>query len=534
MSRSKKAIPIIDLFAGPGGLGEGFSSYDEGRFRIALSIEKDPVAHRTLRLRSFYRQFGRGEVPDEYYSVLRGELNDDVMFRLPKLRRWAEQAEEEAWCATLGRRRRSTIDKRIREALDGADSWVLIGGPPCQAYSLAGRSRNKGKEGYEPKKDRRHYLYREYLHVIAEHSPAVFVMENVKGMLSSSVDGKSIFQKILSDLQAPHRAVRGGTKKKNRHTYKIYSLVRPANSRPERPSRDTLDPHGYIVRCEQYGIPQARHRVILLGVRNDLDDGNPAVLVSLPDSLKPTVADVLGGMPKLRSGLSVDDSPDGWIETLKENLQKRWLVSGTAKLAGDSVKSCITRTLSHLKYPGMGRGAELLLCKSNFSHVKKSRLRKVLREWYLDGKIGGLLNSSTRGHIREDLSRYLYAACFAKTHDRSPKLSDFPADLKPSHENVDSGDFADRFRVQLKKRQSTTITSHISKDGHYYIHYDPNQCRSLTVREAARLQTFPDNYMFCGNRTQQYVQVGNAVPPLLAKQIAEIVSGVLKREVTRR
>ena len=157
------------------------------------------------------------------------------------------------------------------------------------------------------------------------------------------------------------------------------------------------------------------------------------------------------------------------------------------------------------------------------------------RKWFLDPRIEGVCNHTTRGHIVEDLYRYFYAACFAEVKDQSPKLKNFPADLLPAHKNAKraangSPLFVDRFRVQLRDKPATTVTSHISKDGHYYIHYDPTQCRSLTVREAARLQTFPDNYFFCGPRTSQYVQVGNAVPPLLARQIADIVHDVLKRK----
>ena len=146
----------------------------------------------------------------------------------------------------------------------------------------------------------------------------------------------------------------------------------------------------------------------------------------------------------------------------------------------------------------------------------------------------GVCNHVAKSHMPSDLARYVFAASFALHTGRSPKLDDFPRALLPDHANVSQSSgggtiFADRFRVQLANEPATTITSHLAKDGHYYIHPDPMQMRSLTVREAARAQTFPDNYFFCGPRTAQYQQVGNAVPPYLALQIAESLHRALEK-----
>lgn len=141
--------------------------------------------------------------------------------------------------------------------------------------------------------------------------------------------------------------------------------------------------------------------------------------------------------------------------------------------------------------------------------------------------------------MASDLARYLFSATFAHSRGYSPQLDVFPPKLLPDHLNVQFGNeseaipFKDRFRVQCSNEPARTVVAHIAKDGHYYIHYDPSQCRSLTVREAARLQTFPDNYFFAGNRTEQYTQIGNAVPPLLAHKLAKIVRSLLN-EMNRK
>jgi DNA (cytosine-5)-methyltransferase 1 len=526
---SQPRIPVLDLFAGPGGLAEGFSAFHQAgknSFKICLSIEKDRYAHSTLELRSFFRQFPRGHAPDEYYAYLRKEITRDELFN--RYSSEAEAAKNEAWCAELGSLAFSAeeVDIRIEKALGGSKNWVLIGGPPCQAYSTVGRSRNKGIEGYVPEEDPRHFLYREYLRIISRHWPSVFVMENVKGLLSAKVNGSNIFDHILEDLHDPNNAIEKseGSSLGRSHKYKIYSLAEPlvfppANDQPAFRSSD------YLLMSENYGIPQARHRVILLGVRDDLGDVLPGTLMRVPTPV--TAASVLDDLPKLRSGLSREaDNDQAWQEKVWEILES--VIFKSVVEVSKEVQEEVEVGLTHLHLTEeYGRGSEFIRC-----HAKCNYRPALHPEWYLDERLGGICNSCTKTHMGSDLHRYLFAASFAKIYNRSPSLPEFPVPLLPDHKNTHktkrSGNFADRFRVQLEARPSTTIMSHIAKDGHYYIHYDPAQCRSLTVREAARLQTFPDNYFFEGNKTQQYTQVGNAVPPLLAVQIAEIVYNLLR------
>ncbi|HWD88632.1 MAG TPA: DNA (cytosine-5-)-methyltransferase [Mucilaginibacter sp.] len=517
-----KPIPIIDLFAGPGGLGEGFTSVldEENKrvFKIALSIEKDDFAHKTLTLRSFVRQFEPQALPDEYYSFVRGEIRDvEELYKLYPEQ--AQAAKHEAWKVELGDRAQKitphrVIDKRIKETLQGNKDFVLIGGPPCQAYSLVGRSRRQQADGLD-ENDPRVYLYREYYRILAVHQPPVFIMENVKGLLSAKVNSESVFNQIIIDLKNPFEAykkLKGKEDLTYKPGYKIYSLVKLHDK--DIYGQDIFEPRDFIIKSEEYGIPQARHRVILLGIRDDLDI-TPQTLHRHRGTI--SVNDVIGDLPKLRSGISKGkDSKEDWQLLLTESIENKVWEGVEAK-----VLERIIKVITEIKSPDRGRGGLFVNGDSELAH---------LRDWYIDEKLNGFSNHETRSHIKEDLYRYLFVSCFAEVNRRSPKLSDFPKQLLPKHLNIDKGisenKFGDRFRVQLSQEPSKTVTSHISKDGHYYIHPDPAQCRSLTVREAARIQTFPDNYYFCGPRTEQYHQVGNAVPPFLASQIARIILNI--------
>lgn len=513
-------IPIIDLFAGPGGLGEGFSSLVDQRghriFKIALSIEMNPAARSTLRLRSFYRQFSKADVPDAYFEMMQGNISVEELFR--RFPKQAAASDHEAWRAELGKVGVAEVDGRIRNALDGAQNWVLIGGPPCQAYSLVGRSRviNVNREKYE--KDRRHFLYQEYLRILQVHRPPVFIMENVKGILSSKMKGSLIVEQILSDLETPLAEDKSQKASSATLRYRLYPLADYRES-------DTItvnehSPSDFIIRSERHGIPQARHRFIVLGVRTDVD-WTPG---KLHNSVKPvTVGQAIGDLPCLRSRLSHKgtakgaDNVEEWVHAVQQIRQ----ISLSRKNGFPPELRDEILLASRRLFKGTHGGAFV-------QPYKKPRWRN---DWFGNYRLRGVSNHESRRHRKDDLWRYLFAAAFASVYSKSPTLVDFPIDLLPDHKNIqalkdDSAQivFADRFRVQVKDRCSTTVTSHIAKDGHYFIHYDPTQCRSLTVREAARLQTFPDDYLFLGGKTEQYTQVGNAVPPLLANQLAEIVS----------
>ncbi len=204
-------IRVVDIFAGPGGLSEGLASVIDDRgqpaFDLRLSIEKEAHAFETLRLRTFFRQFAAG-APDDYYRCLRGEIAPtDLHDRHPSE---AREANSRTWHTELGSKGAPlrTVRNRIETATGGAGNWVLIGGPPCQAYSIAGRSRNRSKPGYDPNKDGRQRLYVEYLQILRDHWPAAFVMENVKGLLSATLENERIFHRILQDLRDPTTALK--------------------------------------------------------------------------------------------------------------------------------------------------------------------------------------------------------------------------------------------------------------------------------------------------------------------------------------
>lgn len=516
MKKRNSLIPAIDIFAGPGGLAEGFSKAD---FDIRLSVEMDGHAHETLRFRSFCRELIRNGQRQEllqFYSDLTGKNGFELEKLTKKHPRIWKQARAKALQATLGKTNPDEVSARIEKALGSkTDQWVLIGGPPCQAYSLVGRSKMKGT-GEKFENDHRHLLYREYLRIVAAHAPPIFVMENVKGLLSSKHKGSAIIDRIKDDLSKPREAIKVTPlrRKGNKVEYDLYPLWKP-----ERAPKNAKEANkAHIVNSESQGIPQARHRLFIIGLRRDL---NLQMQWLQPATEQVDAWEVLHDLPKIHSELSKEKKL-GWLNIIRDfagSEADQWTKRQDTKVH-KAIHKAIKQIRSHKS------------CGS-VAVAKQGRAKQPhLADWYHSSDMSIVLNHEARGHMPSDLHRYLYSSAYSSVHGYSPKLEQYPPSLLPAHKNINKKTgkaiFNDRFRTQCKNRPSTTITSHISKDGHYFIHPDTFQCRSLTVREAARLQTFPDDYLFCGPRTEQFKQVGNAVPPYLAFQIANVIKTILE------
>ena len=365
----------------------------------------------------------------------------------------------------------------------------------------------KDMPGFED--DERHYLYKEYLQILADHRPPVFVMENVPGLLSAKYKEQSVIELMLSDLASPCRAL--DQPSKGACTYELNGLA------PLRTLFRTGSPKEFLIKADEFGVPQARKRVFIIGVRSDLD--------LEPSHLKPqqppTVREFIGHLPPIRSGVTRRaDNSRNWMAAIKE--------LGRVNFGDHEHADAIRVRLDSIVKANCGA-----LSRSSTDYTTGSNACDGAEAFVRDPRVRFLTHHETRAHMPPDLHRYAFAAAFAAETGRSPQLNDFPHDLLPKHRDIIPGrakqPFSDRFRVQLPDRCASTITAHMRKDGNGFIHYDMRQCRSLTVREAARLQTFPDNYKFEGPRTEQYRQVGNAVPPYLARQIGQVVAELLDK-----
>lgn len=331
----QKPIPVVDLFAGPGGLGEGFSALTDGLgsriFDVRVSIEKDPVAHRTLSLRALFHSFPKGRAPDCYYDYVRGDITREQMLAHPLITDAARAACAEVKNATLGETPREKVDQWIRESIGNSDPWILIGGPPCQAYSIAGRSRMRGADPKAFEEDKRHFLYREYLRIIRGFGPALFVMENVKGILTSRHGGSLIFERILDDLCRPGNGLE----------YDIRSFVVDGRG-------DSIRPQDFIIEAENFGVPQMRHRVILFGVRRDLSWLDHDVL-SPAMTGRVSVWQAIAGLPPLRSRLSREpDSFESWFQVIREAPRSLmgWRTKAREKIE-EGMREAATRATAH-------------------------------------------------------------------------------------------------------------------------------------------------------------------------------------------
>lgn len=411
----------IDLFAGAGGLSEGFL---RAGFNPVAHVEMDKAACNTIKTRLAFHYLKSNNKSDIYYSYLKGEVKRAELYQqIP------DELLNSVINLPIGTEFNETIFSLISEQLNGQDVDLIIGGPPCQAYSLVGRARSE--DGM--KSDPRNHLYVQYAKYLEKYKPKYFVFENVLGLKSAK---KGTYLENMGKLFL-----------KKGYKMKLYTLA-----------------------ANNFGVLQNRRRVIILGWREDINPDLPDLeSVRLQTDFK--VDSIFNDLPIISAGQGLDKFVNYRAET-NEYLDQK------------SIRNGIDILTQHIARP----------------------------------------------HSEQD--KKIYRIAVDKWNNKQQRLdyNDLPEFLK-THKNRHS--FFDRFKVVAQDlNYSHTVVAHIAKDGHYYIHPDIEQNRSISVREAARLQSFPDNYYFEGakegqNRTAAFKQIGNAVPPLMALLIANSIKNLL-------
>lgn len=407
------SLNYIDLFAGAGGLSEGFIR--EG-FSPVAHVEMNNDACDTLKTRLAYHHLSGIKKASVYHSYLKNEISRDELWKDVPAHLIESVINDEISSKTI-----DSVFRLIDQQIYKKKVDVIIGGPPCQAYSLVGRSRDpKGM-----KWDKRNFLFRYYGQFLQRYQPKYFVFENVLGLLTA---GNA---KYLNEM------------------------------------RDLFSSIGYstdykVLNAEDYGVLQKRRRVIIIGRRGNREFKFPEL--SLADYSGQVKKDVFYDLPFLNPG---------------DELQ----IAKYSKPINDYLQKSLTRN-----------GVDFVT-----QHI-------------------------TRPHNERDLE--IYSIAIDKWLDGQQRLKypELPQRLQ-THNNTEA--FLDRYKVVDPLGHSHTVVAHIAKDGHYYIYPDKKQVRSISVREAARLQSFPDDYFFEGGRTAAFKQIGNAVPPLMGQSIAKAISKLI-------
>lgn len=415
-------LNYIDLFAGAGGLSEGFK---RAGFEPIAHVEMVEAACFTMKTRAVYYFLKETGFSSKYESYLKGLIDRQELYKdIP------EEVLNSVINAPIGKDTNEMIFKKIDQNLnEKKEVDLLIGGPPCQAYSVAGRSRSSNNMEGDP----RNFLYIQYAEYLSRYKPKMFVFENVLGIKSA---GGGYYLKEMEKL----------------FNKKGYSIL------------------PFQVNARQFGVLQNRKRYIIIGWRNDFNPNLPN-LEKVENGLIANVGELLSDLKPLHAGEGKDKFE---------------------------------------RYSGLTN-----------SYLKESKIRN-----------GTDIVTQHLARPHTDQDKEIYRIAVSKWQNEKERLNynDLPENLK-THKNRNT--FTDRFKIVAEDLQySQTIVAHIAKDGHYYIHPDITQNRSITVREAARIQSFPDDYYFegtstRGHRTAAFTQIGNAVPPLMAEKIAQIIKDAL-------